>query len=636
MQLRTKLVLAATSATLVLVLILSAMFLAELLREHIAQTTAGNEVIARQVLLMVRQAVEAGLRAQPPKDGSKEALHQAISGALEGFPALADTMNGFVRYSSAIQDISVSDADARILASTDPQLRNQTLSTRVTSEGLRDSTLPSQLRQIFGPAHLLDQSVTLERNGKPFLVVHVGVQSTFLKDNYAPFLRDAFLIILIAALASVVASAFLASLVLKPLEDISNRLEIITGIPEKSLHKPGPPRRTPNTDAVIRVTENIERLGQQIRTAEAGYTDLQASLNHVLEALREGVVLFTAERRAAMISDSVANFMGRPVGIHDSMVGSTLEQLFGADTALGRAVLDLFQVRGEESRKLVRMEDGREIEVKLDRIDDVRGRRELGTLLRLHDMGSAMQLEQELEVSRRLAAVGKLTAGVGHEVKNPINAMVVHLELLRSKLESAAGESFLVGAMPHVEILAGEMKRLDRVVQTLADFTRPMELHLEEVRLDEVVESVLELTGLELAENLIEVRCDLQPVDVRGDGAMLRQAMLNLVLNGMQAMVHGGTLKVLVGAEQDVAVLRVIDDGIGIPADLLSRVFDLYFTTKAEGSGIGLSMTYRIIQMHGGSMEVVSELGSGATFVIKLPLIAADMRSRQIAVENLS
>ena len=119
----------------------------------------------------------------------------------------------------------------------------------------------------------------------------------------------------------------------------------------------------------------------------------------------------------------------------------------------------------------------------------------VGTLLTLRDMESALQLGQELEVSRRLAAIGRLTAGVGHEVKNPINAMVVHLELLRGKLVPGGESEAFGGAQRHVEILAGEMQRLDRVVQTLADFSRPMELHLREHDLRQVMGAVMELTG---------------------------------------------------------------------------------------------------------------------------------------------
>jgi signal transduction histidine kinase len=216
--------------------------------------------------------------------------------------------------------------------------------------------------------------------------------------------------------------------------------------------------------------------------------------------------------------------------------------------------------------------------------------------------------------------------------------MVVHLELLRSKLQVAGeGRSFLQGAQRHVDILAGEMARLDRVVQTLTDFTRPMELKLQELNLCDVANAVVELTSGEMDSNNVTLKCSMpQEALVRADGEVLRQALLNLTLNGMQAMAadgnpKGGVLRIDVRREQDLAVVEVSDEGPGIPRDLMPRIFDLYFTTKATGSGIGLAMTYRIVQMHGGSMDVQSEVGHGATFTIRLPLVkpASDTRTMQ-------
>src|SRR6202042_3854362 len=160
----------------------------------------------------------------------------------------------------------------------------------------------------------------------------------------------------------------------------------------------------------------------------------------------------------------------------------------------------------------------------------------MGTLLTLRDIQSMMQLGQELEVARRLAAIGRLTAGVGHEVKNPINAMVVHLELLRGKLAPGGAEAF-PGAQRHVDILAGEMQRLDRVVQTLADFSGPMELHLREHDLRQVVGVVTELTAAEMEENGVSasVMAPQEPMMVRVDAELMQEALLNLLLNGMQA-----------------------------------------------------------------------------------------------------
>jgi signal transduction histidine kinase len=426
------------------------------------------------------------------------------------------------------------------------------------------------------------------------------------------------LVAFLAAIGAMIAAALLASLALRPIVEISQRLETLT---QQDISEPTKGKR--RTDAVVRVAATIDRLGQQMRTAEAGYTALQANLNQMLDTLRDGVLLFTPERRAVMVSDAVQHF----VGVEGPLVGRQLEEIFLAYTSLGAAVLDAYHTGAQSAR--VDLEDGRVVDIAIDHFSDSDGDSgAMGTLVTLRDTETAARLEQEMEVSRRLAAIGKLTAGVGHEVKNPINAMVVHLELLKGKL---AG-SELPGAQRHVEILAGEMQRLDRVVQTLADFSRPIELHLADIDLRSLIDAVVELTNAEMAAQRVEVRVEVpdEQVCVRVDGEMIRQALLNLVLNAMQAMPQGGTLRLALRRERQFAVLEVADQGEGIAPEIMPRIFDLYFTTKPTGSGIGLATTYRILQMHGGALEVRSTNDAsqerGTTFTLRLPVSAVESR----------
>src|SRR5271170_3613678 len=632
MRLKTKLVLSATGLTFAIVLVLSALFVSELMRQRIEQTAAANDVLAHEVWLEMRKAVETGLRSNPPVDRSDQALHAAVVDALRSQVALSDVMNTVVRYSPTVQDVSITDAHGMTLVSTDPDAVGQPAVFRFSLAGVQDGTVAHQMKVVFGKPRVLDISQSLDRNGIPFLVVHVGVRSTFLKNAYEPWLLSALIFTALAAVAAMLAAGLLATVALRPLETISARLESLTlagslpgGADTARLMETGDSK----SDAVVRVTKTLDRLGEQMRTQEAGYTALQANLNQMLDTLRDGVLLFTADRRAVMVSDAVAYFLATPVGQdHDEMVGKRLEEIFAPESALGAAVLEAFADGSQISSQGVTLEDGRQVQISLDRIDDGLGGGNMGTLLTLRDMESAAQLGQELEVARRLAAIGKLTAGVGHEVKNPINAMVVYLELLRGKLTAGGGEAF-AGAQRHVDILSGEMQRLDRVVQTLADFSRPMELHLREHDLRQVVGAVMELTAAEMQENGVQVVVDApkESMMVRVDAQLMQQAVLNLLLNGMQSMPGGGALRVRMRREQQFAVVEVIDEGEGIPPELLPRIFELYFTTKPKGSGIGLAMTYRILQLHGGAMDVRSNADAssgerGTVFTFRLPIVA--------------
>jgi signal transduction histidine kinase len=245
----------------------------------------------------------------------------------------------------------------------------------------------------------------------------------------------------------------------------------------------------------------------------------------------------------------------------------------------------------------------------------------------LHDLESVEQIESELELSRRMAAIGRLTAGVGHEVKNPINAIVVHLELLKNKL---GGDQ--APATRHLEVIDAEIHRLDRVVQTLVDFSRPVELRLQEQDLCKVIGDVLALADEELSTRKVKLEGRLpdHPLIVNVDTDLLKQAAINVILNGAQAMPEGGSLRVSVEEDRKMAVVRIADEGTGIPPEIREKIFDLYFTTKSGGSGIGLAMTYRILQLHHGSIDVQSKVGRGTEFSLRIPLAATEWGRRHL------
>src|SRR5271170_1668826 len=352
MRLKTKLVASATALTFAIVLVLSALFVSELMRQRIEQTAAANDVLAHEVWLEMRKAVETGLRASPPVDRSDEALHTAVVDALRSHPALADVMNTVVRYSPTVQDVSITDAHGMTLVSTDPDAVGQPAVFRFSLAGVQDGTVAHQMKVVFGKPRVLDISQSLDRNGIPFLVVHVGVRSTFLKNAYEPWLLSALVFTALAAVAAMLAAGLLANVALRPLETISARLDSLTqtgslpGGTDTARLETGDSK----SDAVVRVTKTLDRLGEQMRTQEAGYTALQANLNQMLDTLRDGVLLFTADRRAVMVSDAVAYFLTTPPSEgHEEMVGKRLEEIFAPETALGGAVLRAFANDGQVS-----------------------------------------------------------------------------------------------------------------------------------------------------------------------------------------------------------------------------------------------------------------------------------------------
>jgi signal transduction histidine kinase len=285
---------------------------------------------------------------------------------------------------------------------------------------------------------------------------------------------------------------------------------------------------------------------------------------------------------------------------------------------LGRIVLDAFALHQGIPQREIELENGRRIQIALDFIAE-RGER-IGALLTMRDAESVRRIENEIELSRRLAAIGRLTSGVAHEVKNPINAIVVHLELLREKMREIDPDT-----RRHMDIIGREIHRLDRVVQVLVDFNRPVELRLVDFDLRRLVEDVVLLAAPEAARQgvTLETRVASTPLPVRADSDLIKQALLNVILNGVQAMNDGGILNIAAGRQDAAATIEVRDEGGGIPPEVRDKVFNLYFTTKKTGSGIGLAMSYRVLQLHNGAIDFVTEMGRGTTFRLLLPLTSA-------------
>jgi signal transduction histidine kinase len=261
-----------------------------------------------------------------------------------------------------------------------------------------------------------------------------------------------------------------------------------------------------------------------------------------------------------------------------------------------------------------------------------------------------LPLDEELEgvgesfkaISERLASrsLGRLMVGVTHEVRNPLNAMTIHLELvrehlLRRQLNARAPVGAVLGieggdepspefdgAREHIDVIASEIKRLDEVITGFVRFIHPEELQMQPVNAEALISEVIALVEPDVRRNGVVCRADVPSglPEMRADPALLRQALLNLALNGCQAMPNGGRLTMAAKAERDRRIaLTVEDTGMGIPPGKLDRIFDLYFTTKPEGSGLGLSIVYRIVQLHGGQIEVQSTEGRGTVFRLLVP-----------------
>jgi signal transduction histidine kinase len=279
---------------------------------------------------------------------------------------------------------------------------------------------------------------------------------------------------------------------------------------------------------------------------------------------------------------------------------------------------------GEQSRGAMAKEFA-VVETKLNLLGQkFRGAREDASELRSNVGQLLERMATQIDVGARLAAISRLTGGVAHEIKNPLNAIALRLDLLGAKLgapdEDLVPKKELVN---DIEILSKEVLRLDRVVKTFLDFSRPVEVHFLKLDLAELAREVCVLLSpqAKVAHVDLVFEASSEVAQMRGDADMLRQVILNLVTNAIEAMKDGGKIVVKVAQETQAVVMDITDTGPGIDPKLRDRVFQLYFTTKTRGSGIGLAMTFRAVQMHNGTIDFASETGRGTTFHIQFPVM---------------
>jgi PAS domain S-box-containing protein len=244
-----------------------------------------------------------------------------------------------------------------------------------------------------------------------------------------------------------------------------------------------------------------------------------------------------------------------------------------------------------------------------------------GTILVMEDISARVQLEEQLQISEKMASLGLLAAGVAHEVNTPLTGISSYTQML---LEGAAPEDPKTKVLEKIE---RQTFRAARIVNGLLNLARPAQVDSGPVELNAVINDVLSLLEHQLRNGSIQVRKELAAVSpiVLGIEYKLQQVFLNLFLNARDAMPKGGWLTIVTRGGTNQATVEVADTGSGIPADCLSRIYDPFFTTKdiGKGTGLGLSITYGIVQEHGGTITCDSSIGQGTRFTLALPLATA-------------
>jgi signal transduction histidine kinase len=622
MSIKAKQVAGVTTLVVVVVLVLSAYHLATLARLSLQETAARCEILAQAIFQRAKKVVAEG-GADP-------------YGALRADGVLRSILESSVGYSENLTYAAIVDKDGIAVAHLLTPLEGQPMTEQQDLSPLVNAGTMAQLRGVYSDRTFEIRQPILSGD-REFGSIRIGVSTLLVRSELRHALLGAAGTVLGALAVSSLFAMLLSQWMLRPIHVIQSglvrlgrgELDVRLDLPEQEFRDLGS-----SFDAV---SQQLSAMGRSTDPGSAVVRQSATDLESVMNNLEDAVALFSP-RGDVIFSNAAMNALHTgPIGGLPAShpVRQIVERTLAGRKSQGPVSMALpsrdATVRVTESDAL----EGADRLVISHAITDASGRF-LGAMLVARNLAYLSQVHSTLNYSRKLAALGRLMAGVAHEVKNPLNAMTIHLELLKQKLSrqlvAAGGVPMLpetskptgpsLDVAKHVDVISKEIKRLDEVVNGFLKFARPDELKLQPIRLAALISDVATTAAAEAERNRITmtVDCAENLPAINADPGMMGQALLNLALNACQAMPDGGTLKIGCRAASRRRVeINVEDTGVGIPPEHLGRIFDLYFTTKEQGSGIGLSMVYRIVQLHGGEVEVQSTPGRGTRFRLIFP-----------------
>lgn len=596
--LRSREVLGITVVVLLVVVVATVAHLASVARLTLRHAAGEGELLARQLFHQSARVIEASVRPSPL--------------LLRPDPGIRALLEGMEGYSQTVVYAAIVDPAGHTWVHSDPAQEGKTLPPHESLETVLEWGTLRIVTALLGEPRIYEVRLPMRLGEEPFGAARVGISTSLLRRELTDALVRSLALAAGALVVAVAVGLGAGGVLLRSLRRIAQRMERL------ARRRDGAAVDLTRDDELGELAARVNRLGEQLQPDPSRGQSEKARDEGLINSLEDAVVFLNGRREVVFCNQAAEGILERRL---EALAGRPLKAVLPAAHPLLPVVAELFD-RGQGRRGVplkVSGSDGRIRELAVSSYRIREGEEAGGGVLALKDLDPVRAVQSLVTYSQKLAALGRLTSGVAHEVKNPLNAMRIHLELLRTRLGGARPE---VGE--NLEVIAEEIQRLDRVVQGFLKFMRPQDLHLAPVDINALLAEVARLAAPEATQSGVEIVLDLAPdlPPVTGDAELLQQAFTNLVTNAIQAMPRGGTVTLTTRlASRGVVEVHVSDQGVGIPPEDLDKIFRLYYTTKTNGSGIGLSLVYRIVQMHDGQIEVESTVGKGTTMILALPLV---------------
>jgi two-component system sensor histidine kinase AtoS len=378
-------------------------------------------------------------------------------------------------------------------------------------------------------------------------------------------------------------------------------------------------------DEIEELSRNFNHMIEQIRLHRNELEDrlheitsLKAYTDHVLASMTNGLITINLEKKIVTVNKMAERIIGRG---KEGITGFSMEQVLGEHHPLYQMLMEtLAQEEGISHLEVELKRDGESLWLIAATSLLIGGEgKMIGALAIFQDITEIKALEEKLRQADRLAALGTLSAGLAHEIKNPLSAIKTFVQLLPQKIGTPSFMEKFNITVPR------EIDRINHLVEDLLELTRRRVRPLVELKVDSLILQVIDLHGEELKRKQIAFQEHLNKTipPVHGDAETLYRAFSNLIINAIQAMPNGGTLSISSKLESSSSSVEITfrDTGIGMDETTAKNIFNPFFTTKDKGVGLGLALTRKIIEDHRGTIEALSAKGMGTTFTVLLPVV---------------
>ena len=369
-----------------------------------------------------------------------------------------------------------------------------------------------------------------------------------------------------------------------------------------------------------KVLDDIDALpSSELRKLIAGGIEEMDIFRASFDSLSDGHIIVSKDRKIVLVNRTTMRLIPSDRR-HRLREGARLDDT-AFDGDVKSFVLSVLSSRERPDARDFAFQQGGETRMMRISFSSLEVEGERYTDIVVKDITEEMNRETRLRRSESLASMTTMAAGIAHEIKNPLAAMKIHLQLMR-KAFAAKGSLSGEDAERYLSVLDEEIDHLNTIAVDFLFAVRPMNVELRLGSINSVIDDLVVFLTPEAGEKNIEIRTELESYlpSVELDQRYLRQSLLNIVENAFAAMPGGGVLRIATKLDGDYVTIRIEDNGSGIDEESLSKIFEPYFTTKASGTGLGLTVVYKVIKEHRGDIFVSSEQGKGTIFTIKLPV----------------